>query len=98
MRPATSVALPAVNGTTILIGCLAGQSWANAATGGNDSSEARTVIDRRIISLSLSRAGPSSGRRALGLGAGHGFVESRHQLHEIAWPVAIVELVDEDLV
>src|SRR3954467_7712004 len=36
--------------------------------------------------------------RALGLGAAHGLVKTRHQLDEITRPETVVELVDEDLV
>src|SRR5436853_5920552 len=55
MRPAMSVALPAVNGTMTLIGCLAGQSCAGAATGSNTNSRANAPIGRRIILLPLER-------------------------------------------
>ena len=57
MRPAMSVALPAVNGTTILIGCLAGQSCAGAATGDNNSNKAESPTDRRIMSFPSVRRG-----------------------------------------
>ena len=55
MRPTTSVALPAVNGTMTLMGCLAGQSCAEATIGANRSTaKARTSV--RIISLPFSGA------------------------------------------
>jgi hypothetical protein len=50
-----SVALPAVNGTTILSGCRVGHSWAAATTGDNKSNDATALADNRIMSHSLSR-------------------------------------------